>query len=283
MRIQTERVDRNRRHNSGDDLIRSMGGYSGRFFGFDLSDPSEEVFCDLRDDGVAGAFKAVCPIGNPMNQSAQSGFTFIPGVRVPPAFRYSWANTSSRLSRVSPVSARHQAIPCLPTLFLIVGKYPNPLPDVPCPDGTSWNNKRLRGVTVAFQVRKDRVEAHADVPKHILTNEPSGPRNRQNGASCRPEPAVIVRASSEAGEAFSLTRISSGENCDSTKPGKRFRSLDVAEVGHSGEPLGEQTAGVRIGLAEPDRAEAGGTCGERKASDSTEQVEMGEIMHSFVR
>jgi hypothetical protein len=76
-------------------------------------------------------------------------------------------------------------------------------------DGTSRNNKRLAGVADAFQVRKHRVELHADEPSNILTNDPSGPDFLYNSAHFRPEVTVILLAPSLPGCREWLARKSS--------------------------------------------------------------------------
>ena len=75
-------------------------------------------------------------------------------------------------------------------------------------DGASWNNKRPAGVTLSFQVRKHVVEAHADVPSNVLSNDPSGPEFSHEPTKFWPEMAVIFRASASPGCGKGLARVS---------------------------------------------------------------------------
>jgi hypothetical protein len=79
-------------------------------------------------------------------------------------------------------------------------------------DGTSWNNKRLAGVSFILQVRKHLVECHADDSSNVLTNDPRGLERGYNLEHCRPEITVIRHALSDPGLAEWLARESSGNN-----------------------------------------------------------------------
>jgi hypothetical protein len=141
---------------------------------------------------------------------------------------------------------------------------------MPCTDGTSWNNKRLRGVTEGFQVSEHSVEPQRDVPKHVLTNEPSGPRSLDNVASCRPEPAVIILASPLPGEGFRLARVTGADDGASPMPGKRISISDVSVIRNSGESFGEDAAGVWLNFSEPNGAESCPLCGDGEAPNPRE-------------
>jgi hypothetical protein len=80
-----------------------------------------------------------------------------------------------------------------------VAHSPNSVSSVRGTDGASWNNKRPAGVTLSFQVRKHVVEAHADVPSNVLSNDPSGPEFSHDPTKFWPEMAVIFRASASPG------------------------------------------------------------------------------------
>jgi hypothetical protein len=80
---------------------------------------------------------------------------------------------------------------------------------VPGVDGTSWNNKRPRGVAECLQVRKHFVEAQTDVPSNILSKHPSGPEFFDKTAHFRPEVTVIFRASTLPGCTEWLAGVSS--------------------------------------------------------------------------
>jgi hypothetical protein len=66
-------------------------------------------------------------------------------------------------------------------------------------DGASRNNKRPAGVAFAFQVRKHLVEAHADVPSNIFSNDPTGPDGSHEPMHFRPEVTVIFLAAALPG------------------------------------------------------------------------------------
>lgn len=163
---------------------------------------------------------------------------------------------------------------CVPVVTVIVGQNPNPVSLVSGIDGTSWNNKRLCGVTVARQVSQHCVEPHRDVPKHIFTNDPSGPDSFDNIEHCRPEVAVIVRASALPGMAEGLARVAASKDGSSSKPGKRFSLSHVAKVWDAGtfEFLREDFAGIGFDLTEFDRAKTGVLRRNGKASNTGEQV-----------
>jgi hypothetical protein len=160
-----------------------------------------------------------------------------------------------------------------------VGHNPNPIPEVPGVDGDSWNNKRLDLVTRVFQVNKRLVEFHVDEPRHVFTNNPSGPDDFDNLEHCRPEVAVIVLASSLPSVGKGLAGKSSGEDGDlSSKPGKTGSGSDVAKVGDSGPALLEHPAGVGLDFTEGEGAEAGPAGGERESSNSGKKVKVGEFI-----
>tara|TARA_Y100000310_G_scaffold303163_1_gene341246 strand:+ start:618 stop:1046 length:429 start_codon:yes stop_codon:yes gene_type:complete len=79
-------------------------------------------------------------------------------------------------------------------------------------DGDSRNNKRPCGVAEAFQVRKHRVEAHADVPSNIFSKHPSGPELVHEPIHFRPEVAVIFRASALPSVTEWLAWVSAANN-----------------------------------------------------------------------
>jgi hypothetical protein len=99
----------------------------------------------------------------------------------------------------------------------MVGNNPHPVAAVGGVDGASWNNKRPRGVTFSFQVKKHLVEAHTDMPSNILENAPSGLSGggiqfAYNSHNLRPEVAVIVLALSLPGKTERLARVASANN-----------------------------------------------------------------------
>lgn len=93
-----------------------------------------------------------------------------------------------------------------------VANNPDSVPSMRGTDGTSRNNKRPAGVAECFQVRKHIVEAHADVPSNVLSNDPSWPEFFDKAAILRPEVAVIFRAPSLPGCGERLAGVSAANN-----------------------------------------------------------------------
>jgi hypothetical protein len=93
-----------------------------------------------------------------------------------------------------------------------VGHCPDPLALVRGTDAASWNNKRPAGVSFAFQVSKHVIEAHADVPSNILSNDPSGPEFVHEPTKFWPEVAVIVLACALPGCGEWLAGVSPANN-----------------------------------------------------------------------
>lgn len=104
--------------------------------------------------------------------------------------------------------------PRSPSVALIVGNNPEPLAPMWGSDSDSRNNKRPAGVAEGSQVRKHSVEAHADVPSNVLSNDPSRPALVHEPTHFRPEVAVIFRAAALPGEAKWLARVSAANNVD---------------------------------------------------------------------
>jgi len=93
-----------------------------------------------------------------------------------------------------------------------VGHNPEAVATVLGIDGTSRNNKRLRGVTPSRQVRKHSVEAQRDVPSNIFKQTPSRPDGSHDPIHFRPEMAVIFRASALPGVGKRLAGVSPANN-----------------------------------------------------------------------
>jgi|TARA_R110000744_G_scaffold146728_1_gene259621 hypothetical protein len=86
---------------------------------------------------------------------------------------------------------------------------PDSLSDVRGANRASWNIKRPCGVAFGFQVSEYFVQAQADEPNNIFSNNPSGPELPDNSKHFRPEMAGVVlgKLFSRVGER--LTRESS--------------------------------------------------------------------------
>jgi hypothetical protein len=132
----------------------------------------------------------------------------------------------------------------------------------------SRNNKRLPGVPDVFQVRKHLVEAHADVPSNIFTNEPIGPELMQKAMHLRPEVTVILFACSLPGKAEGLARVSAANNVNWFNIAS-FQGSHVLKDRHPGEILSQHLLRERLNLAKCHRLNlAGPVCRERKSADS---------------
>jgi hypothetical protein len=108
-----------------------------------------------------------------------------------------------------------------------VGHSPNSVSSVRCVNGASWNNKRPCGVTLSLQVKKHVVEAHADVPSNVLSNDPSGPEFSHEPTKFRPEMAVIFLASSLPGGGKWLAWVSAANNVNCSVNVGPFQSSHV--------------------------------------------------------
>jgi hypothetical protein len=93
-----------------------------------------------------------------------------------------------------------------------VGHNKDPVSSVRGIDATSRNNKRLRGVTFTFQVKKHRIERQIDDSRHILTKHPTGSEFPDNSEHFRPEVAVIFLAAALPGDGKWLAWESTGNN-----------------------------------------------------------------------
>jgi hypothetical protein len=133
-------------------------------------------------------------------------------------------------------------------------------------DGDSRNNKRLGFKACGFQVRKHSFESHVDETSNVLTNDPSGFCLCNNSEHFRPEPTVIILASSLPESSERLARKASSDEV-------RFHPAhvpDVAVIRDFRPFFGEQLACGFIDLAEAYRIPAGITSGDCEASDPAE-------------
>jgi len=86
-------------------------------------------------------------------------------------------------------------------------------------DTASWNNKRLRGVTLGFQVKTHIIECHIDEATNVFDNDPSGFFVFNNFIHVRPEVSVIFLAFFLACNTERLARRSAER-----RVGKEFKS-----------------------------------------------------------
>src|SRR5258706_13491285 len=82
-----------------------------------------------------------------------------------------------------------------------VGNNPYSVPPMRRPDGTSWNNRRCRGVTGVVQISQYGVEAESNVSSNVLANDPSRPEFSNESMPFRPE---VARAALRSGDAERL-------------------------------------------------------------------------------
>jgi hypothetical protein len=95
-----------------------------------------------------------------------------------------------------------------------VSHNPAPVAPVRCVNGASWNNNRFDFVIFTFQISMHLVECHVDDASNILTNDPTWPCFAYDSEHFRPEVAVIILASSLAGNGKWLTGKTAGEKRD---------------------------------------------------------------------
>jgi hypothetical protein len=119
-------------------------------------------------------------------------------------------------------------------------------------DSASWNNKRPAGVALSFQVRKHVVEAHADVPSNVFSNDPSGPEFSHEPTKFRPEVAVIFFASALPGSGEWLAWVSAANNVNWPFNVRSFQGSDVWEARHVRPVLPQDSAGKRFVFTEGD-------------------------------
>jgi len=81
-----------------------------------------------------------------------------------------------------------------------MGHNPDSLAAMARIDGASWYIGRPAGVAFRLQVSTHTVERHADDTRHILTQDPTGPKVSDDSKHLRPEVTVIRRASSLSGK-----------------------------------------------------------------------------------
>jgi hypothetical protein len=177
---------------------------------------------------------------------------------------------ASRFARYSGV---HESL--LWSLAVSVGNNPDAIPSVVSPCGTSWNNKRPRGVAETFQVSEHFVEAQADVTSNVLAKDPSGSRECNNSTQLRPEVAVILMRSASSGDTEGLTGVSAADEIDSSKPTQSVccNRPDVSEVRNAWPTFGEHGTAVRIDFAEGDRSHPGSFKPEGEAANAAEGIE----------
>tara|TARA_R100001509_G_scaffold20863_2_gene10875 strand:- start:205 stop:549 length:345 start_codon:yes stop_codon:yes gene_type:complete len=77
------------------------------------------------------------------------------------------------------------------SFFDVLSEDPDPVSSVGRFDTASWNNKRLRGVTLGFQVKTHIIECHIDEATNVFDNDPRGFFVFNNFMHVRPEVSII--------------------------------------------------------------------------------------------
>jgi len=162
-----------------------------------------------------------------------------------------------------------------------VGHRPNSVAAVRGVDGASWNNKRPCGVALSLQVRKHVVEAHADVPSNVFSNDPSGPEFSHEPIKFRPEVAVIFLASALPGSRKWLAWVSAANNVNCSVNVFSCQFAHVRELRYIRPVFLEYLSRELFGFAEgygfksacPLKAEA-------ESTNSAKQIENAQFHHA---
>lgn len=147
-------------------------------------------------------------------------------------------------------------------------------------DGTSRNNNRPCGVSVAFHLSKHRVEAHRDVASNVLSQNDTGSRRVNNAAHLRPDVTVICRASSLPGNTERLAGVSSSNKVNWSE----LIASHVFHVAHdrdTGEVPGENSLAPGINLHEANGFPPHPPHGEGEAANAAEQVKVSHDAPAF--
>jgi hypothetical protein len=83
---------------------------------------------------------------------------------------------------------------CASGVLQVLSEDPDSVSSVGSFDTASWNNKRLRGVTLGFQVKTHIIECHIDEATNVFDNDPRGFFVFNNFIHVRPEVSVIFLA-----------------------------------------------------------------------------------------
>jgi hypothetical protein len=142
-------------------------------------------------------------------------------------------------------------------------------------DGDSRNNERPRGVADGFQVSQHIVECQRDDPSNVLTKDPSGSRECNNFAHCRPEVTVVSLCKLFPCVAEGLAGESSAHEVDSSELSQStcVKGADVIEARDIRPVLPKDGAAELVGLAECDGSHSCSLESKREAANAAEEVE----------
>jgi hypothetical protein len=163
-----------------------------------------------------------------------------------------------------------------------VGHHEDPVAPVRGTDACSRKYERPDGVAFTLQVSAHAVERQSDEPRHVLSNNPTGPELAHDSKHLRPEPAVIARASLEPGTGEGLAREPAREERGLADPGSTEGiggdGADIAPPRHLG-PVPFENREREVGVLDlPDGAETRRLGREVKPADPGEEAEVGEVM-----
>lgn len=153
-------------------------------------------------------------MGNPINQSVHSGFTFQPLIRCPPPFMYCQARKSSSCERCCPDSARTQAIPRADALGVGHDEYPFTV--MGCPVVGRANSCPFRIEPEVVKVSEDSPECSgiSNESCDVLHQHVAGSYCAYDVPERGPHPSLVGCAELAAGEAERLAGEAATNNID---------------------------------------------------------------------
>ena len=164
---------------------------------------------------------------------------------------------------------------------LIVGHVPDDPASVSAMrsgDAASWQNDRLDGVTLVFQVSAYSVERQTDDSVNIFTNDPARPDLSNDAEHFRPQVPFVLLRELLSGRAERLARKAADEDVDASTSGPFANMLacespNVIVDRNLRKVLCQHAATELVDLAKSGNVASGPRRAERKAADAGEQVE----------
>jgi hypothetical protein len=142
-------------------------------------------------------------------------------------------------------------------------------------DGTSWNNKRPRGVPETLQVSQHIVECQRDDTSNVFTNDPSGSAECNDFAHRRPEVAVVSLGALLSCLGEGLAREATADEIDSSKPTQSacIKGANVLKAGDIRPVLGKDCSAELVSLAEGNRSHSRSLESKAETSNAAEEIE----------
>lgn len=145
-------------------------------------------------------------------------------------------------------------------------------------DAASWQNDRLDGVTLVFQVSAYSVERQTDDSVNIFTNDPARPDLSNDAEHLRPEMPLVVLRELLAGHAERLAREAADKDVDSSASGPSGNNVacecpHVAMNRNLRKVLCQHAATELVDLTESGDVAPGPGRAERKAADAGKEIE----------